>query len=124
MTLIAWRSIVCHKLRSILLALCVVIGVAFVAGTFVLTDTIKNVFTQVFDQAYNGVDVSVRTRSDEGGSWARAPLSADTLTAIRAVPGVRVAEGDVFTLGGRIFDAANKPKLIRLHFVRDEVLAA
>jgi putative ABC transport system permease protein len=109
MTLIAWRSIVCHKLRSILLALCVVIGVAFVAGTFVLTDTIKNVFTQVFDQAYNGVDVSVRTRSDVGGAWARAPIPADVLTEIRAVPGVRVAEGDVFTLGGRIFDAANNP---------------
>jgi putative ABC transport system permease protein len=109
MMLIAWRSIVCHKLRSILLALCVVIGVAFVAGTFVFTDTIKNVYTQVFDQAYKGVDVSVRTRSQLSGMTVHNPIPEDVLTTVRAVPGVRVAEGDVFTLGGRIFDAANKP---------------
>ena len=107
-TLIAWRSIICHKLRSLLLAMCVVIGVAFVAGTFVLTDTIKNVFTEVFVQAYKGVDVSVRTHSELGGMSIRAPFPAKVLADVRAVPGVRVAEGDVFTLGGRIFDAANK----------------
>jgi putative ABC transport system permease protein len=109
MMLIAWRSIVCHKLRSILLALCVVIGVAFVAGTFVFTDTIKNVYTKVFDQAYKGLDVSVRTRSELSGMTVHNPIPADVLGTVRAVPGVRVAEGDVFTLGGRIFDAANKP---------------
>jgi putative ABC transport system permease protein len=108
-TLIAWRSIVCHKLRSALLAMCVVIGVAFVAGTFVLTDTIKNVYTQVFDQAYDGIDVSVRTRSDLGAMSAHAPIPAEVLAEIRSIPGVKVAEGDVFTVGGRIFDATNKP---------------
>jgi putative ABC transport system permease protein len=89
--------------------MCVVIGVAFVAGTFVFTDTIKNVFTQVFDQAYKGVDVSVRTRSELSGMSVHTPIPAEVLATVRAVPGVRAAEGDVFTLGGRIFDAANKP---------------
>jgi len=109
MMLIAWRSVVRHKLRSAFLALCVVIGVAFVAGTFVLTDTIKNVYTKVFDQAYQGVAVSVRTRSELGTMTARAPVPSSLLLTIRSVPGVRLAEGSVFAIGGRIFDANNKP---------------
>ncbi len=109
MTLIAWRSIVCHKVRSVLLALCVVIGVAFVAGTFVLTDTIKNVFIDVFDQAYKGTDVNVRSQSDLGSMSARAPVPAPLVESIVRVPGVRLVEGSVFSIGGRIFDSGNNP---------------
>jgi putative ABC transport system permease protein len=50
MLLIAWRSVSRHKQRSVFLALCVVIGVAFVAGTFVLTDTIQKTYNGVFDE--------------------------------------------------------------------------
>lgn len=108
MGLIAWRNIICHKGRSAFLGLCVVLGVAFVAGTFVLTDTIKRVFTQVFDQAYQGTAVSVRSSSDLGAMSSRAPLPASLLAKVKSVPGVRVAEGDVFVIGGRIFDANGK----------------
>ncbi len=105
MTLIAWRNIMRHKTRTGFLALCVVIGVSFVAGTFVLTDTMTNVFTQIFDQAYAGVAVSVRSQSDLGVDAARPPMPDTVLDTVRAVPGVRVAEGGVFTTGGRIIDA-------------------
>lgn len=109
MILIAWRNIVRHKGRSAFLSLCVVIGVAFVAGTFVLTDTIKNVYTKVFDQAYQGVSVSVRGRSELGATAAvRPPLPSSLLEKVRSVPGVAIAEGDVFTIGGRIFNSQNK----------------
>ncbi len=84
------------------------LGVAFVAGTFVLTDTIKRVFTQVFDQAYQGTAVSVRSSSELGAMTSRPPLPASLLTKVRAVSGVRFAEGAVFVIGGRIFDANGK----------------
>ena len=109
MTLIAWRNIIRHKVRSGFLALCIVIGVAFVAGTFVLTDTIKNVFTKVFDEAYQGVDVSVRTRSEFGSTEVKPPMPDSVLETVRSVDGVRIAEGDIFTIGGRIFDLNNEP---------------
>ncbi len=108
MGLIAWRNIVCHKGRSAFLGLCVVLGVAFVAGTFVLTDTIKRVFTQVFDQAYEGTAVNVRSASDLGAMTTRTPLPASLLAKVESVPGVRAAEGDVFVIGGRIFDSNGK----------------
>ena len=108
MGLIAWRSVVRHKARSGFLALCVVIGVAFVAGTFVLTDSIKTVYTRLFDDAYKGVSLSIRSRSDLGAMDSRTPLPGALEATIRGVPGVRLAEGYVFTIGGRIFDAKGK----------------
>ncbi len=108
MGLIAWRNIMRHKTRTGFLALCVVIGVSFVAGTYVLTDTMTNVFTQIFDQAYAGVAVSVRSQSDLGTDAARPPMPDTILSSVRAVPGVRVAEGGVFATGGRIIDGDGK----------------
>lgn len=104
MGLIAWRNIMRHKSRTAFLSLCVVIGVSFVAGTFVLTDTMKNVFTQIFDDAYAGVSVLVRSQSDLGVDAARVAVPASLLETVRSVPGVRVADGNVFATGGRIID--------------------
>jgi putative ABC transport system permease protein len=109
MTLIAWRNIIRHKARSAFLALCIIIGVAFVAGTFVLTDTIRNVFNRVFDEAYQGVDVSIRTRSTFGSMQVKPPMPDSLLATVKSVEGVRIASGNVFTIGGRIFDVNNKP---------------
>lgn len=109
MILLAWRNIIGSKIRTGFLALCIVIGVAFVAGTFVLTDTIKNVFNRVFDEAYQGLDVSVRTRSEFGSMEVKPPMPESLLTTVKAVPGIRAAEGGVFTIGGRIFDENNNP---------------
>ncbi len=107
MLLVSIRSILKHKGRSAFLMLCIVIGVAFIAGTFVLTDTIKHVYTALFNDAYRGVAVEVRSRSkiDTG----RAPMSEDMLAAVKRVEGVNESSADIFTFGGRIFDAKNKP---------------
>ncbi len=108
MGLIAWRNIWRHKLRSTFLTLCVVIGVAFVAGTYVLTDTIKHVYTQLFDEAFTGMAVGVRTHTDLEGMSARPPVPADLLDTVRSVPGVRIAAGGVFSIGGRIYGKDGK----------------
>ncbi len=108
MSLIAWRNIMRHKSRTGFLALCVVIGVSFVGGTLVLTDTMSNVFNQIFDQAYAGTSVSVRSESDLGADAPRPPIPESLLDTVRSVPGVRAAEGDVFSIGGRIIDADGK----------------
>ena len=108
MGLIAWRNIMRHKMRTSFLALCVVIGVSFVAGTFVLTDTLKGVYTQIFDDAYKGVAVSVRSQSALGTDAARPPVPETILETVRTTDGVGIAEGNIFTTGGRIFGADDK----------------
>ncbi len=54
------KGVLAHKLRLFLTAMAVVLGVSFVAGTFVLTDTINQTFDTLFDEISAGTDVSVR----------------------------------------------------------------
>ena len=97
---IALKNLISHKFRSLALMLTVVLGVSFVSGTYVLTDTITNVFNGIFDNAYSTVDVNVRTASDLATvEVARPPVPAELLASVRAVPGVDDAQGDVFGSG-------------------------
>jgi putative ABC transport system permease protein len=91
----AVRNLLASKLRLILTSLSVVLGVGFVVGSFVLGDTINRAFDDVFDTANEGVAVQVR--GVETVSEAdRQPVPAALLPRLRAVDGVRTAEGSVF----------------------------
>ena len=48
------KGVVAHRLRYALTALAVLLGVAFIAGSFVLTDTINSTFNGLYDQIYQG----------------------------------------------------------------------
>jgi putative ABC transport system permease protein len=87
-----------------LTALSIVLGVGFVAGTFVLTDTMNKAFTDLFDQASSGSDVIVRaeaafTPSEAGGGGGggdeRKPVPESVLSTVKAVSGVKDAVGSV-----------------------------
>ena len=60
------KGVLAHKVRLLLTALAVVLGVGFVAGTYVLTDTLNATFDNLFDEVTAGVDVSVRAASGFG----------------------------------------------------------
>ena len=45
-----WKSLLAKKLRLVLTTLSIVLGVGFVAGTYVLTDTMNAAFDEVFAQ--------------------------------------------------------------------------
>jgi putative ABC transport system permease protein len=59
---LALRGLLARKLRSALTGFAVVIGVAFVAGTFVFTDTIDESFKDLFERVSKGVDVNVTAK--------------------------------------------------------------
>ncbi len=96
------KNLLARKLRLVLTALSVVLGVAFVTGTLVLGDTMNSTFDKLFSTAYAGTDVGVRgkaafeTNITEGGDPAqtRPPVPASVLDQVREVDGVREAEGD------------------------------
>ena len=97
------KGLLAHKFRLAATALAIVLGVSFVAGTFVLTDTIKASFDDLFKQVTQGVDVAVRSEETFGGfdtGEVRDPMPASLLDKIKAVDGVRVAEGSVTGSGG------------------------
>ena len=64
------RSLFARKLRLILSALAIVLGVGFVAGTLVLTDTLNRTFDNLFSNIDKNTSVQVRARSNLAGSGA------------------------------------------------------
>jgi putative ABC transport system permease protein len=91
------KGLLAHKLRMALTALAVVLGVGFIAGTYVLTDTMNETFDNLFSDVTAGVDVYVRSQAEfesfSGGS--RHPIPEELLAEVRAVEGVEVAAGSV-----------------------------
>ncbi len=91
------RGMLAHKLRLVLTAMSIMLGISFLAGTLILTDTTKLAFNQLFGKISAGTDAVVRQQSafttEQGAS--HAPTPASVLSTVRSVPGVRAAEGDV-----------------------------
>jgi putative ABC transport system permease protein len=91
------KGLLAHKLRLALTALAIVLGVTFISGTFVLTDTLQNTFTVLFGNIYQKVDFQVRGAAQlgTGANAARNELPDSLLATVRGVPGVQAAQGQV-----------------------------
>ena len=91
------RGLLAHKLRLALTALAIVLGVTFISGTFVLTDTINSTFSALFSSVYRNIDFQVRgvAQFGSGESATRNPLPESVLDRVRSVPGVAAAYGQV-----------------------------
>lgn len=94
---VALRGLAGRKLRSALTALAIVLGVAMISGTYVLTDTIDSAFKGVFDQAYAGSDAVITGKSafEVEGGGVDPPFDESVLEQVRALPGVEAAVGAV-----------------------------
>jgi putative ABC transport system permease protein len=93
---VALRGLRARPLRTILTAMSVVLGVAMIAGTYVLTDTINQSFTEVFSQANKGTDVVVAPRKvDKDFESSGTPLDARLLRRVQGIDGVAVAAGGI-----------------------------
>ena len=92
------KGLLAHKLRLALTAVAIVLGVMFVSGTFVLTDTLHNTFTTLFSGIYQHVDFQVRGKAafnGPNGGAVRSPIPQSLAQTVRRVPGVEAAEGSV-----------------------------
>ncbi|MDQ3849633.1 MAG: ABC transporter permease, partial [Actinomycetota bacterium] len=92
----ALRGLAGRKLRSALTALAIVLGVAMVSGTYVLTDTIDRGFDTVFSESYRGSDVVISQRTQFGEEQAgTGGFPAAVLRDVQRLPGVASAAGTV-----------------------------
>src|SRR3954469_26047082 len=89
-----WKSLLARKLRLVLSGIAIILGVGFVAGAFILTDTIGQVFDNIFAQANKKVAVVIRGK-ETAVSSDRNPVPAQLLTTVRALPGVAGAEPQI-----------------------------
>ena len=94
------KGLIAHKLRLFATALAVTLGVAFMAGTLILTDTITKTFDDLFGDVYKGTDAVVRGVSVfDGGAFVgeqRGRVDESLVSEVAGVPGVAAAQGDVF----------------------------
>lgn len=95
----ALRSVLARKVRLLLTGLAVVLGVGFMAGTYVLTDTMTCAFNDLVDTGYSEIDVLVRSSNaftaQTSSLEERESMPASVLDDVAAVPGVAQAVGDV-----------------------------
>ena len=108
---VALKGLLGRKLRAALTAISIVLGVAMISGTYVLTDTIKAAFGTVFTQVYKNTDAVITGKSAIGGTANNRvvvpSLQQSLLTKIRGLAGVSVAEGGIAD-EAKLVDHANK----------------
>jgi putative ABC transport system permease protein len=96
---VALRGLLGRKLRATLTAIAIVLGVAMVSGTYVLTDSIDRAFDNIFTDSRQGSNAVISGKSAfdlSEGSGATAPSFDESLLAdVRRVPDVAEAEGSV-----------------------------
>jgi len=109
------RTARAHWRRFVLTTTAVVVGVAFVVGSFVLTDSLAASINIALERAVANTDFAVRPeggRGFDGGPGAafggpRVGLTTDAVERIRDVPGVAAADG-VVSGGAQLLDKAGQ----------------
>ncbi|MDJ0791570.1 MAG: FtsX-like permease family protein [Acidimicrobiia bacterium] len=112
----AIKSLLHHKTRLALTALSIVLGVAFISGTFIYTDTTSEAFDGIFDTAFEGIDVIVT--SDSPFSFSQGVyFDEEIVDDVAGVPGVARSTATLQGFGvtivgkdGEIVGASGPPK--------------
>jgi len=108
LTSLGLKSLWARKVRALLTSFAVFLGVAFVAGSFVLTDTIFAAFDEIFEESLKGTSVVITAENPVEQESGEIPtVSASLLPRVVRTPGVKEAAGAIFTPGA-FFDAENE----------------
>ena len=107
MTRVALKGLLGRKARAALTAIAIVLGVAMVSGTYILTDTIKAAFSTVFTKAYAHADAVITGKSaigtsNNGNEITPPSLNGNLLARVQALPQVSIASGSIADQAGLI----------------------
>jgi putative ABC transport system permease protein len=97
-TAVALKGLAGRKLRATLTALAIILGVAMISGTYVLTDTIDKAFSNIFTSVYEDTDAVVTGTTvfgDEDEFVFPPPFPASLLAEVRELPDVAQAYGSI-----------------------------
>jgi hypothetical protein len=110
---VALKGLAQHRLRTVLTALAIVVGVATMSAAFTLSDTMRQASDALSSDSYGGTAavVSAKTAYDRSvdGYTKNPTISAATLDAVRRVPQAGVAVGDLTNTQTRMLDRAGDP---------------
>jgi putative ABC transport system permease protein len=101
MTKAVVQGLLGRKLRTVLTGFAVVLGVAMVSGTFVLTDTIKAAFDQIFSGSYKNTGAVISGKEVvKNSASGRATVPESLLAKVRQLDGTAAASGAIYDLSG------------------------
>ncbi len=130
------KGLLAHKLRFAMTGLAVVLGVSFMAGTFMLTDTINHTFNNLFAQVAVGKDTTVRSRTSfkssgfDAADVQRAPVPDSLVSTVGRVEGVKAADGTVQGYAqlvghdGKPIGGSNGPPTFGANWIPDRQLSS
>ena len=106
MTALALRGLAARRLRTLLTAIAIVLGVAMVSGTYIETDQIRAAFDDITKESVEKLDVIVTPHEEFNAQFSTQmpSLDADLVDRVKAVSGVGDAEGQVMALGNLVVD--------------------
>jgi putative ABC transport system permease protein len=122
MLTVALKGLAGRKVRALLTAIAIVLGVAMISGTYILTDTINNGFNTIVTNSYKNADVVISGEAafkNEQGNGVETPTFPESvLTKVRGLPDVAAAAGSVTSdstklIGkdGKVIDTGGAPSL-------------
>ena len=104
----SWKSLLARKLRLLMSAFAIVLGVAFVAGSLVFTDTLGRAFTNIMAGSVGDVVVRPVGAVSDGNTLSEKTLPASLVTDLATVDGAARADGSVSALGVFVIDKSGK----------------
>jgi putative ABC transport system permease protein len=108
LTSLGLKSLWARKVRALLTIFAVFLGVAFVSGSYVITDTIFAAFDEIFSESLKGTSVVVSAENPvEQESGETPTIRASLLPRVESTSGVRRAAGAIFSLGA-FFNSDNE----------------
>ena len=119
---VALKGLAGRPVRALLTAIAIILGVAMISGTYVLTDTINSGFDTIFSQSYKNADVVITGKaafdSANGTQVEPPPMPESLLTEVQKLPDVALAAGSVTTQSlkligkdGKVITSGGAPSL-------------
>ena len=92
---VALRGLLGRKLRATLTAFAIVLGVAMISGSFVLTDTLASSFDRIFDESYDSADAVISGKAATSADGEAPAFPESVLDDVRGLESVAAAAGSI-----------------------------
>lgn len=106
----SWKSLLTRKLRLLMSAVAVILGVAFVAGSLIFTDTLGRSFDGIMSGTVGDVIVQPKGTDNNNESMSTRTVPGSLVAKLAALPGAARADGQIFNAG--VFVVSKQKKLI------------
>ena len=98
---VALKGLAGRPVRALLTGIAIILGVAMISGTYILTDTINSGFDTIFSQSYKNADIVITGKaafdSANGTTVEAPPIPESLLAKVQKLPDVSLAAGSVTT---------------------------